>query len=210
MGTDIHGAIFNRNSEGEVRFVRIADLSRNYNSFAVLGDVRNGFGFAGVKTGEGFNYITARRGLPDWLEVEDGCAYEDEEQRIWFGDHSYSYMTVKEFLDFDWTQTTTCQGVVSSEEYKSLLEKRKTNKNAIPDSYCGSVWGGAIKVVSEEEMQTAISNNDPDLLNLYCCVQWEITYKESCWMAQNELLPLLLESAQEDYENTYFVFGFDS
>ena len=42
--------------------------------------VRNGLGFAGVKTGEGFNYITARRGLPDWLEIEDDCVYVDDEQ----------------------------------------------------------------------------------------------------------------------------------
>ena len=209
MGTDIHGAIFKRNSEGEVRFVRIADLSRDYNSFAVLGNVRNGYGFAGVKTGEGFNYITDRRWLPDWLDLDDGF-FRTNEVEEWLGDHSYSYMTVKEFLDFDWEQSTICQGVVNSEEYKSLLEKRKTKRNAYPDSYCGSVWGVATKVVSEEEMQIAISNNDPDLPNLYCCVQWEITNKEACWMAQDELLPLLLECAQGDYENTYFVFGFDS
>ena len=61
---------------------RDLDLSRDYNSFAVLGDVRNGLGFAGVKTGEGFNYITARRGLPDWLEIEDDCGHVVQENPL--------------------------------------------------------------------------------------------------------------------------------
>lgn len=38
--------------------------NRNYDVFAILADVRNGSGFAGVSTGEGFAPIAPRRGIP--------------------------------------------------------------------------------------------------------------------------------------------------
>src|SRR5215831_1419725 len=38
--------------------------SRNYDLFAILADVRNGFGFAGVPTGDGWPSLAPDRGLP--------------------------------------------------------------------------------------------------------------------------------------------------
>lgn len=43
---------------------------RNYHLFAILASVRNGVGFAGVKTGDGFNVIAEPRGLPDDAQRE--------------------------------------------------------------------------------------------------------------------------------------------
>jgi hypothetical protein len=40
------------------------DIGRNYDLFAILADVRNGRGFAGVVTGTGFDPISNPRGLP--------------------------------------------------------------------------------------------------------------------------------------------------
>lgn len=39
--------------------------SRNYDWFAILANVRNGRGFAGVKTGQGFDVIAEPKGLPN-------------------------------------------------------------------------------------------------------------------------------------------------
>ena len=47
---------------------------RNYDWFAILADVRNGRGFAGVSTGEGFNVIAMPKGLPEDLS-EEGMKY---------------------------------------------------------------------------------------------------------------------------------------
>lgn len=44
--------------------------SSNYDWFAILADVRNGIGFAGISTGEGFSVIAEPKGLPDDISEE--------------------------------------------------------------------------------------------------------------------------------------------
>lgn len=46
------------------------DDGRNYDWFSILADVRNGYGFAGVETGEGFKVISEPRGIPDDASIE--------------------------------------------------------------------------------------------------------------------------------------------
>lgn len=57
--------------------------NRNYSVFAILsGTVRNGYGFAGVSTGQGFVGITEEpRGLPDDIsdEVRDNNSWDHSE-----------------------------------------------------------------------------------------------------------------------------------
>src|SRR5689334_25156479 len=43
---------------------------RCYNLFAILADVRNGYGFAGCETGKGFTVIAQPRGLPSDMSPE--------------------------------------------------------------------------------------------------------------------------------------------
>ena len=78
---------------------------RNYNLFAILADVRNGIGFAGIDTGEGFIPISAPKGLPDDVTAEvkqwsDGWGVDG---------HSHSFLTLAEIFEFDWTRTTKCR-----------------------------------------------------------------------------------------------------
>lgn len=44
--------------------------SRNYDWFSILANVRNGYGFAGVPTGQGFDVIKHPNGLPDDISKE--------------------------------------------------------------------------------------------------------------------------------------------
>ena len=44
--------------------------SRNYDWFAILANVRNGIGFAGISTGEGFGIVSEPKGLPEDLSNE--------------------------------------------------------------------------------------------------------------------------------------------
>jgi hypothetical protein len=74
MGTDIH-SIAQVQVDGKWRTVAvgIGGDPRSYNMFAMLADVRNGYGFAGIKTSDSFPVIHERRGLPSDLALnEDG------------------------------------------------------------------------------------------------------------------------------------------
>ena len=73
MGTDIHSIVQVRKENKWVTVgVAVAGNPRSYNTFAMLADVRNGRGFAGIKTSDGFPVIHEQRGLPEDLELVDG------------------------------------------------------------------------------------------------------------------------------------------
>jgi hypothetical protein len=81
---------------------------RSYDLFAILANVRNGYGFAGVTTGEGFNPIADPRGVPfDAADITKRYmqSYESD-------GHSHSYFTVAELMAYDWTQVTHKTGIV--------------------------------------------------------------------------------------------------
>lgn len=118
---------------------------RNYNLFAILADVRNGRGFAGIKTGEGFNPISDPRGVPD-------DASDEYKQLVdcWDADgHSHSHHTLRQLLDYDWTQTTGLQGWCSMDEY--LPWAAYGDKLSGPKGYCGGVSGGGVQHLTDEE-----------------------------------------------------------
>lgn len=132
MGCDIHVAIEVRDESGQWKPTKLLEkdwaterlftgdynfFDRNYDLFAMLADVRNGRGFAGLTTGEGFNPIDDARGLPADLSrelrrlAEDG-GDQDYDSALeaygagWLGDHSHSWLTLRELADYDWNQTT--------------------------------------------------------------------------------------------------------
>lgn len=117
MGTDIHG-VFQRYDQQAGLWEDVPseyEQQRHYQLFAVLADVRNGVGFAGVTTGEAVAPIAAPRGLPaDFLCDTEYChkatnvdtlsplqrRYRQPEDplEVWLGDHSYSWLTGDELL----------------------------------------------------------------------------------------------------------------
>lgn len=110
MGCDIHLAVEVRDGSGWQRaepfepnpYARFVDEpaevrqrwyhDRNYRLFAMLADVRNGRGTAGVDTGDRLIPIDEPRGLPDDVSKE---VYEDSAK--WGVDgHSHSHFTLAE------------------------------------------------------------------------------------------------------------------
>lgn len=78
---------------------------RDYTVFAVLANVRNGSGFAGVRTHAPIEPISLPRGLPD-----DMC----EEARAYFehaGYHDDSWVMLEEVLRYNWDQPVHRTGV---------------------------------------------------------------------------------------------------
>lgn len=75
MGTDIHG-VFQRRDKTTSQWVDVPSnykQDRHYQLFAVLAGVRNGHGFARVRTGEAVKPIAEPRGLPkDFALIDEG------------------------------------------------------------------------------------------------------------------------------------------
>lgn len=177
---------------------------RNYNLFAILASVRNGSGFAGVTTSGGFNPISEPRGLPDdlsdELKAEPDLDDESDDPQVWLGDHSFSWLTLREMLDFDWSQQVRLCGVISWEQY------REYRKGTRPENgWCGAISGGGNYTIEQAEAEL-LTEPPPPKCNVR--VWWKETYRESvgpCWFEAMDSLAKLGEA-----ENVRIVFGFDS
>lgn len=151
---------------------------RNYEAFAILADVRNGTGFAGIDTGDGFKIIAEPRGLPLDLSAElrnasnydamrecglpdvpedppgDDALEDALDKGFWLGDHSYSWLTAQELQDFDWlTQVTTLRGVVGWNEF---AQREQLGETGSPESYSGSVWSRYAVTLPQEVARTVL------------------------------------------------------
>lgn len=189
---------------------------RDYNLFAILADVRNGRGFAGIKTGEGFVPIAEPRGIPD-----DAChEYKEVAERYGSDGHSHSYFTVAELLAYDWTQVTCLQGWVDPKNFEEF-ERWKKRGGEGPSEYCGAVMGQSIEHVSNEEMRayvkqvltdkrgsewkTAVETLNPHKVTL---LEWTETYAHCCQKFLSETLPRLWQLGKP--EDVRIVFFFDN
>lgn len=191
---------------------------RDYDLFAILANVRNGRGFAGIKMGEGFVPISEPRGIP-----EDASPEYLKIQEQWGEDgHSHSYHTLQQLLDYDWTQVTKSCGILSFYEYIEWNRWSRQEGN-VPGSYCGGVTGGGVKVLSEEEFKTFVEDKFPQrnifhiseeelekaLKDIYVRCEWEIPYHRAVgpyfWTIT---IPKLLRLGKP--EDVRIVFFFDN
>lgn len=188
---------------------------RNYDLFAILGNVRNGSGFAGVKTGDGFSFITDCRGVPADIDPATKEALSEE--------HSASWLTVKELLNFDWTQSSGHQGWVRASEFESW--DRTKEWKPVPYEYCGGVDGHNVVKISENEMRVLVKKVvasyknfneakeelDTTYYSHYCLLHWTELYSEAVGSFWVVTMPKLLKLANEHgAENVRLVFDFDS
>lgn len=168
---------------------------RNYNLFALLADVRNGSGFAGVLTGDGWPSIAPSRGLPNGVEIED-------DEYAWLGDHSHTWMTVAELLAFNWNGTATrlC-GVVSLDSYVP---------NVQPKAWSGDVWGHNCVTVEENAVDGLVVAEGT---RVHVRQWWTRTAAEAAGFFHSDLLPAFERLAAEhnvSTEQVRLVMGFDS
>jgi len=145
MGTDIHLAA--EVYKGGFWHLSDVDLPayRNYRAFAILADVRNGYTFAGMDSGDPVVPISYPRGFPkdmslelrelldgedeeDWLGDEgmgDFSVDDEEPEYIWLGDHSFSWVTLEELINYDLDQPVTLRGKVSPEAARRWSENKE-------------------------------------------------------------------------------------
>lgn len=179
---------------------------RNYDLFAILANVRNGYGFAGCDTGDGFVPICMPKGLP-----EDVSEPVEREAEAWDGDgHSHSYHTLADLLAYDWKQQKTVhRGWVSETKYKDFKE----TGNPYPCS--GGVGGRIIVRVSNEEMEDIISGKYPrnSDAQYYTQIEWGASYEESAGNFVTDTMPTLQAIADEhgvSQDEVRVVFWFDN
>lgn len=194
---------------------------RNYDLFAILADVRNGRGFAGIKTGEGFTPIAEPKGVP-----EDASAEVKEIVARWEGDgHSHSHLTLKELLEFDWTQTTRQEGWVELSTWASWKAYNKFDEG--PREYCSSVGGGSIRHLDEQDAFELFSVNGKNFETLdwetrqkvfkenkgvYVHTSWNQSYHSCAETFWSKTIPMLLKLAGslEAADDVRAVFFFDN
>jgi hypothetical protein len=212
MGTDIHSIAQIKKGKHLWETVdgSIGGDERNYDTFAVLAGIRNGRGFAGCVTGEGWPVMSEPRGLPKDLETD-----EDDDTRVdgkWFGDHNHSWLTLAEMESF-WENLKGKQnktfGCISVDQFKKLMLNKE-----IPDSWSGGIGGGDVKLVdlSDQENLTELEIKRLTKGATHVRAGWLRPVEDSCWGLVKILKHLRSIAVDNSVsaEEVRFVFGFDS
>lgn len=216
MGCDIHAAIeYKENGQWKAFLVKNpyfgkyedepemrarVDFDRDYDLFAILGNVRNGHGFAGIRTGSGFEPMSDGRGYPSDMSSAADEAMSHE--------HSATWVTLAEILAYDWERTTQKRGVVDAATFERW--DRVKSWSPEPESYSGDVRGPRIRHISNDEMRLAIKNG-VDLNGLHTAVEWGETYASAAHQLWTKALPVMLKlGAANGYDNVRLVMDFDS
>lgn len=206
MGTDVHAIWQKKTENGWEDIYSNWDQDRDYLLFAVLADVRNGMVFDPIIP------ISKPRGFPsDFTLVEDGhpiqsqsCVpnwkqkYYRENDPFWMGDHSYTWLSGKEMLDWYETEGKKEQrtgGFLSRHTYE------KWDKKTEPESYCSGIWNKTFVIISEDDSEE-IKNAD-NWTHIQCT--WSYTIGEKLSYFFDEVRRLV-----EIHGEIRLVAGFDS
>lgn len=211
MCTDIHGVFQRHDGAQWVDIESKFEQNRHYQLFAVLADVRNGRGFAGITTGERVRPIAAPRGLPhDFLMVGDAHPIADllhmdphrrkwhqdgEPLDVWMGDHSHSWLTADEMLRWYANAPTVVQtGILDRETYS------KWDQTTPPEAYCGAISGRDVVLVNDDDLSKLAR---PEWTHVRC--HWDAPLFTELDYFFDEVARL-----REVHGRVRFVFGFDS
>lgn len=142
--------------------------NRHYNVFAILANVRIGY----------FNPISKPRGLPldmskELMKIAAGgeSNYDALIQQYgagWLGEHSYSHLTLRELLEYNWHQVSTYSGIVSPQEFNEYVTRGK------PNTWCGDVGSDVIRLTNNAMSRLCLVSlfkegyqiwGDPDIVN---------------------------------------------
>lgn len=213
MGTDIHG-VFQRRNPSTKAFEDVPSnyrQDRHYQLFAVLASVRNGYGFAGVPTGQAVKPISEPRGFPADFLVKDEChptvsldhmdprrrewQNADDNLEVWMGDHSHSWLSGEELLGW-WAHVPEVikTGVLDRAVYETW------DGTSTPQFYCGGVSGRQVIVINDNAVEKAAKSG---WTHIRCT--WTVQLSEELAYFFDEVKRL-----QDVHGEVRFVFGFDS
>jgi len=172
--------------------------NRNYDLFGILGDVRNGYGFAGVPTGSGWPSIAPHRGIPD----DSTLTQRERNGEYIVGDHSFSWVGLDELKTFDWDGVSAeSYGVVEMDEYARMQREGDDR----PKQWCGGISGGGVRIA---ETPSALLDAKGPKAFTHVRLVWKETAREATGDWAGQVLPWLESLA--DGRPLRLVFGFDS
>lgn len=212
MGTDIHGRIqFRYSDDGGYVDAGEIERDRNYNVFAMLAGVRNGCGFAGIKTHYPLVPISEPRGLPSDLGIADvyinipaGWNDDGSEKFIeyWLGDHSHSWLSLTEINAWGgWSKQLSCTGVITADEFKRIESEGGT-----PNNWSGDVRGGNTVIVSPDDARSGVPHT-------HVRYEWAVPFTQYTRSFKAWLDYMMVKHEwriERDPEAVRIVFGFDS
>jgi len=211
VGTDIHISPEFYNNGRWQRLQITLDVHRNYNVFAVLANVRNGTGFAGIVTGGGYEAIAERRGLPanaspetrDYFGLKPGDSNADIDHSGYF--HSATWLRLDEILNYNWNKVTWHRGVLAESQW----EEYQTYGEPV-NGYSGDVSGGKVVILTTEQMRDLKESRmrRDDSKSYFFEVKWSTTYWEDCKHFVEHLRDRLLPVGKP--EHIRLVIAFDS
>lgn len=217
MGTDIH-SIVQINVGDRWEYIGsgptddVGDLilqDRNYNLFSILAGVRNGFGFAGYAIASPVVPIAEPRGLPHPI----GSLPFNQPIDGLFGDHSFSWLTLKELDSFPWDESRMRIGVIPASEYDKFIEDNE-DRSRSPDRWSGGVDGPNITTLEEVDfLFYRRTNNLLTKREIYVRVNWVQPHTVICHRFHSFVLPWMRRLAVDhccSSSNIRLVFGFDS
>jgi hypothetical protein len=129
----------------------------------------------------------------------------EDDNDIWFGDHSHSYLTVAELDAYDWQGVVHDSGWIEYEQWKKWIAL-PVEARGVPYPYSRGVFGQTIVHLTEREA-TDIQHVDPTK-TYYVNAQWSIPTAEVAGRFYDEVLPALRTLGAPD--DVRIVFGFDS
>jgi len=165
--------------------------NRNYQLFGALAGVRE----------DNIKPIAEPRGLPDDASPEVAAEAKD----YGIDGHTHSWLTLKEILDFDWSQIVVREGIVSRHEYQRL------KKSGRPKIWCG---GTSAKVITNAEMEAVIEDKgigEDGFFDQYAtAIKWTAPLKDYCGAFVYGAISQLKERSEaEDASDIRIVFWFD-
>lgn len=199
MGTDVHmiGEVKGWSDKYEAFTIPDKFTNRNYAFFAAIGNVRNGFGFAGCELFKPIEPISDCRGLPVDASKATIALYNGVGEGLynsWLGDHSLSYITLDELKAYK-NPVITHYGVMPLDAFL------KWDKVTRPKSCSGSVFGGKTQTVDQAIAEDIEPSSDIDW---YVKVSWDEPLLNEDFI--NDFITYL-----EQYgSNVRIIFGFDS
>ncbi len=168
---------------------------RHYDMFALL---------AGVRNYNGIEPIAEPRGVPDGASPE----YLADAEEYGCDGHSHSWHTLADLQAYDWTKTSTHTGIANA------LQFMVWRADGRPRSWCRSVLGGSVRIVSNDEMRKAIDRafTVSQLEHLYTEVAWTETAKEACGEFDKLIADLAALADREHVtpDDVRIVFFFDN
>lgn len=201
MGCDIHliVQVFN----GHRWITRDDDnleyTERNYQMFSILAGVRGDL-----------TPIAPQKGLPKDIVLAPNKYGDDHDCTVdghWLGEHSSSWHTLLDLVNFDWQQEHTSKGYIAASDYAEWAKTRER-----PSTYCG--WSTGTLYTEAEFLATDMSYEGVGWrCNTLVQVKWTTTYKECAEYFYNTFYQNLLNLAAEEgikWSDVRIVFGFDS